>query len=408
MPIPGISSFCQLWGGITKTGTMTEQKNTETKSGGKKSVTIVEGATPTSVSTSAVEGAAYSAANQGASYTAPTQQMPRVLSQPRAADSMVLSGAEVTVKTLLEAGAHFGHQTQRWNPRMSPYIFGDRNGIHIINLDASVALWGRARKFVVDTVAAGGAIMFVGTKQQCREIIQEEATRCGAYFVTDRWLGGTMSNFTTIRAAIERMNKLEELVKSAETEGSKVKIVKKERVRIYKELDKLQKSLGGIRDMKRLPQIMFIVDLVKEEIAVAEARKLNIPVVGVVDTNADPSRISFPIPSNDDAPKVCRLLTAAIADAVIEGKRLQTNDHSAQHAGGFGGGGNTPRGKRGPSRGFGNDRGGNDRGGGRGGRGSGGGRDSHSRDSGKKDSGSTGAAEEVAATTEAPAEVAPA
>lgn len=408
MPIPGISSFCQLWGGITKTGKMTDSKNTEKSteghSGPKKSVTIVEGATPTSVSTSAVEAAAHTAASQGTSYIAP--QMPRVLSQPKAADSMVLSGATVTVKTLLEAGAHFGHQTQRWNPRMSPYIFGDRNGIHIINLDASVALWGRARKFVVDTIAAGGTIMFVGTKQQCRDIIQEEATRCGAFFVTDRWLGGTMSNFTTIRSAIERMNKLEELVKSAEAEGSKVKIVKKERVRIHKELDKLQKSLGGIRDMKRLPQIMFIVDLVKEEIAVAEARKLNIPVVGVADTNSDPSKISFPIPSNDDAPKVCRLLTAAIADAVIEGKRLQTHDQSAQHAGGFGGGGNTPRGKRGPGRGFGNERGG-DRGG-RGGRGSGGGRDTHSRDTGKKDSGSTGANEEATPTSDAAAEVAPA
>jgi small subunit ribosomal protein S2 len=336
---------------------------TEKKANPKKETTatavatVVEGATPTSVTTA------------GGS----TPTMPRVISQPRAADSMVLSGASVTVKSMLDAGAHFGHQTQRWNPRMSPYIFGDRNGIHIINLDASVKLWERARKFVVETVAAGGAIMFVGTKQQCRDIIQEEATRCGAFFVTDRWLGGTMSNFTTIRSAIERMNKLEELVKSAEEENSKVRIVKKERVRIHKELDKLQKSLGGIREMKRLPQLMFIVDLVKEEIAVAEARKLNIPVVGVADTNSDPSRIAFPIPANDDAPKVCRLLTAAIADAVIEGKRMQTHDHSAGYAsGGFSPSGS--RGRRGPGGGgrreFNNDRGG--AGGGRGGRGRGG------------------------------------
>ena len=305
-----------------------QNKPDQNKSGHKKTEhqkTEVIGATPTSVTT----------AGGFEVRTKPKGGAARVISQQsspaRIADSMIMSGANITVKTLLEAGAHFGHQTQRWNPRMAPYIFGDRNGIHIINLDATVKLWERARKQVVETIAAGGTIMFVGTKQTCRELVQEEANRCGAFFVTDRWLGGTMSNFTTIRSAIERMNKLEELVKSAEQENSKVRIVKKERVRIHKELDKLQKSLGGIRDMKRLPQLMFIVDLVKEEIAVAEARKLNIPVVGIADTNSDPSRIAFPIPCNDDAPKVCRLLAAAIADAVIEGKRLQTNDGSNQY-----------------------------------------------------------------------------
>ena len=244
----------------------------------------------------------------------------------------------VTVKTLLDAGAHFGHQTHRWNPKMLPYIYGERNGIHIINLDLTLKGWQKARKFLHDVAARGGHVLFVGTKVQSKDFVQSEAARSNSFFVTDRWLGGTLSNFQTIRTAIERMRKLEELLSQAEQENSKVRIVKKERVSIKKELEKLQKSLGGIREMRRVPDAVFITDIVKESIAVAECQKLHIPVVGVVDTNADPDEVEFPIPSNDDAPRVAKLLLAAAADAVIEGRRIYDANQSQEHEGGRGGG----------------------------------------------------------------------
>ena len=247
-------------------------------------------------------------------------------------------GTQVTVQTLLEAGAHFGHQTHRWNPKMLPFIFGERNGIHIINLDASVSFWDRARKMLLDVTRKGGTALIVGTKQQIRDIVREEAVRSGAFYVTDRWLGGTLSNFSTIRAAIERMKKIEDLLAQAEQENSKVRLVKKERVTLKKELDKLQASLGGIRDMRRLPDVVFVTDVVKEEIAVAECQRLQIPVIGLVDTNADPEVVNMPIPCNDDAPKVQRLVLSAVADTIIEGRRAyEVAMQSSNPEGGRGG-----------------------------------------------------------------------
>lgn len=227
---------------------------------------------------------------------------------------------QVTVKTLLEAGAHFGHQAQRWNPRMLPYIYTERNGVHIINLDITMRLWLRARKYIVDTVSRGGTVLFVGTKPQAREIIAREATRCGAFFTTARWLGGTLTNFQTIKNSIDRMRRMQEYLVESEKPDSKIKLVKKEKVRISKELEKLEGTLGGIRNMKRPPDLIFVVDINKEEIAIAEARRLHIPVVALVDTNVDPELVQFPIPSNDDAARTIQLFIAAAADAVAEGR----------------------------------------------------------------------------------------
>lgn len=228
----------------------------------------------------------------------------------------------VTVRSLIDAGAHYGHQTQRWNPKMLPYIYGARNGVHIINLDLTNKKWQIARKFIVDKVATGGNLLFVGTKQQAKEIIEVEAARCGAYFVSSRWLGGTLSNFQTIKNSIDRMRKLETLLNEASVEGSKVRLHKKERLDISRELEKLNANLGGIRNMKRIPDVMFVVDIVKEEIAVAEATRLHIPVVAMCDTNADPGQVMFPIPSNDDATRTIKLFVSAVADAVNEGRQI--------------------------------------------------------------------------------------
>ncbi|NDC39154.1 MAG: 30S ribosomal protein S2, partial [Proteobacteria bacterium] len=236
--------------------------------------------------------------------------------------------------SLLDAGAHFGHQTHRWNPKMLQYIYGERNGIHIINLDLTLKHWQKARKFLFDVAARGGNVLFVGTKHQTRESVEFEAQRSKSFFVTNRWLGGTLSNFQTIRTAIERMKKLEDLLAQAEQENSKVKLVKKERVSIRKELDKLQASLGGIRDLRKVPDAVFITDIVKESIAVAECQKLHIPVVGLVDTNADPDQVEFPIPSNDDAPRVTKLLLASAADAITEGRRVFEASNPQESEGG--------------------------------------------------------------------------
>jgi small subunit ribosomal protein S2 len=227
---------------------------------------------------------------------------------------------QVNIRSMLDAGAHFGHQTHRWNPKMLPYIFGARNDIHIINLDSTLKLWERARKYVVDTMSRGGNILFVGTKQQARECVRAEAARAGALHVTTRWLGGTLSNFQTLKSSIDRMRKMEDLLKQAEDPESKIKLAKKEKVMMSKELFKLEANLGGIRSMKKLPDLVFVIDVIKESIAVAEARRLHIPVVALVDTNADPNSVEFPIPSNDDAARTIKLFVAAIADAVIEGK----------------------------------------------------------------------------------------
>jgi small subunit ribosomal protein S2 len=221
------------------------------------------------------------------------------------------------MKQLLEAGVHFGHQTRRWNPKMAPYIFTDRNGIYIIDLQKTVKKIEEAYNFVKELSAAGGTVLFVGTKKQAQEAIREEATRAGMFYVNQRWLGGMLTNFKTIRHRIERLLELEKM----EAEGAFEALPKKEVAVLLREKEKLEKSVGGIKGMKKLPDALFVVDPRKERIAVAEARKLRIPIVAVVDTNCDPEEIDYVIPGNDDAIRAVRLLTSKIADAVLEGRQ---------------------------------------------------------------------------------------
>ncbi len=231
-------------------------------------------------------------------------------------------GTPVTIRTLMDAGAHYGHQTQRWNPKMLPYIYGARNGVHIINLDLTLKKWEVARKYIVDRVALGGNVLFVATKLQAKDIVKEEASRCGAFYIASRWLGGCLSNFQTIKNSIERMRKMENLLAESAQEGSKIRITKKERLDISRQVEKLEANLGGIRNMKKVPDVIFLVDVVKEQIAIAEANRLHIPVVALVDTNADPGAVNFPIPSNDDAARTLKLFLSAAADAVLEGRAI--------------------------------------------------------------------------------------
>mgnify|MGYP004657436309 FL=1 len=225
--------------------------------------------------------------------------------------------AVTSMKQLLEAGVHFGHQTRRWNPKMKKYIYGERNGIHIIDLQITVDLVEEAYKFVVDQVKAGKNVLFVGTKKQAQEAIREEAERCGMYYVNSRWLGGTLTNFKTIRTRIERLNKLDNMEKTGEFEL----LPKKEVLGLKAERDKLLHNLGGIREMKALPGVMFVVDPNCELNAVKEARKLNIPVVAITDTNCDPDLVDYVISGNDDAIRAVKLIASIIADAVIEAKQ---------------------------------------------------------------------------------------
>jgi small subunit ribosomal protein S2 len=224
----------------------------------------------------------------------------------------------VTMQQLLEAGAHFGHQTHRWNPKMKPYIFGDRNGVHIIDLSQSVPLFARALDFVQQTVARGGKVLFVGTKRQAQDAIAEAAGASGQHFVNHRWLGGMLTNWKTISNSIKRLKSLEEQL-SGDTAG----LTKKEVLQLTRERDKLEKSLGGIRDMGGLPDVMFVVDTNKEELAIKEANVLGIPVVAILDSNSDPSGIAFPVPGNDDASRAIRLYTDAAAQAANEGRTGQ-------------------------------------------------------------------------------------
>ncbi len=224
----------------------------------------------------------------------------------------------VTMKELLEAGVHFGHQTKRWNPKMKPYIFGSRNGIHIIDLQKTVELFDVAYQFVVKTVAEGKSILFVGTKKQAKDAIIEEAERCGMFYVAHRWLGGTLTNFQTIKKSIEKLRELEAMKR----EGEFSKYPKKEALKLEKKLQKLERNLGGIKNMDELPGAVFIVDTKKEHIAVREARKLGIPVVAIADTNCDPDEIDYPIPGNDDAIRAIRLICSRIADACLEGLKI--------------------------------------------------------------------------------------
>jgi len=233
--------------------------------------------------------------------------------------------AVTTMKQLLEAGVHFGHQTRRWNPKMRKYIFGERNGIHIIDLALTVGLIEDAYKFVVEAVKENKTVLFVGTKKQAQEAIQQEAERCGMYYVNSRWLGGTLTNFKTIRSRVERLNKLDQMEKMGEFDL----LPKKEVIALKKERDKLQTNLGGIREMRTLPGVMFVVDPNCEDIAVKEARKLGIPVVAITDTNCDPDMVDYVISGNDDAIRAVKLLASIIADAVIEAKQ---GEDAVKHA----------------------------------------------------------------------------
>ncbi|HXL35939.1 MAG TPA: 30S ribosomal protein S2, partial [Ktedonobacteraceae bacterium] len=218
---------------------------------------------------------------------------------------------------LLEAGVHFGHQTRRWNPKMAPFIFMDRNGIHIIDLQQTVTRLNEAYKFVEQIAAEGGTILFVGTKKQAQEAVAEEATRCGMYFVNHRWLGGMLTNFQTIQLRIRYLRELE----TRRDRGDFDRLPKKEVQRLQDDIVRLERILGGIKDMRRLPNAIFIIDTRKERTAVLEARRLDIPIIALADTNSDPDEIDYPIPANDDAIRAVRLLSAKIADAVVEGRR---------------------------------------------------------------------------------------
>jgi len=223
---------------------------------------------------------------------------------------------QVTMRQMLEAGVHFGHQTRYWNPRMSPYIFGARGKIHIINLEKTLPLFTDAMNFVSGLAQKRGTVLFVGTKRSARDAIKDEATRCSMPYVSQRWLGGTLTNFRTVKQSVSRLKELETM----SADGSFEKLVKHEVLGLIREKDKLERSLGGIKDMGRLPDALFVIDIGHEDIAVKEAKKLGIPVVAVVDTNYDPTLVDYAIPGNDDAIRAVQLYTAAVADAVLEGK----------------------------------------------------------------------------------------
>lgn len=236
--------------------------------------------------------------------------------------------AVVSMKQLLEAGVHFGHQTRRWNPKMARFIFTERNGIYIIDLQKTVKKVEEAYAFLRDVAASGKPILFVGTKKQAQNSIKDEALRCNMYYVNERWLGGMLTNFRTIKTRIARLKELQAMFE----EGTTDQYTKKEVILMKRELEKLEKNLGGIADMKQLPGAIFIIDSKKEEIAVSEARKLNIPVIATVDTNCDPDLIDFPIPANDDAIRAVKLLASKMADAVLEGRQGQQEEEAEAEA----------------------------------------------------------------------------
>src|SRR5689334_24342872 len=221
----------------------------------------------------------------------------------------------LSVKELFEAGVHFGHQTKRWNPKMRPFIYGARSGIHIVDLDQTARLFKRAYDFVSETTARGGGVLFVGTKRQAQEIVKEECRRAGMYFVTNRWLGGTLTNFRTIKGGLDRLRSLERM----REDGTHDQLPKKEVVQLEKERARLEKYIGGLKGMGQLPQAVFIIDPAQETIAVQEARKLRVPIVAITDTNCDPDLVDYVIPGNDDAIRSVRLITGAIADACVAG-----------------------------------------------------------------------------------------
>lgn len=233
----------------------------------------------------------------------------------------------ISMKQLLEAGVHFGHQTRRWNPKMQPFIFMDRNGIHIIDLQQTVTRLNETYKFIEQLAASGGTILFVGTKKQAQEAVAEEAKRCGMYYVNQRWLGGMLTNFQTIQSRIRYLRELE----ARRDRGDFERLPKKEVQRLQDDMNRLERILGGIKDMRRLPNAIFIIDTRKERTAVLEARRLEIPIIALADTNCDPDEMDYPIPANDDAIRAVRLLCAKIADAAVEGRReLEAHQKDAE------------------------------------------------------------------------------
>ena len=227
----------------------------------------------------------------------------------------------ISMKQLLEAGVHFGHQTRRWNPKMAPYIYTERNGIHIVDLQKSVGMVDDAYNAVFDVVAQGGTVLFVGTKKQAQDAVKEEAERCGMYYVNERWLGGMLTNFKTIQSRIERLKAIEKM----QEDGTFDVLPKKEVANLQKELEKLEKNLGGIKEMKHIPDAIFVVDPKKEKICVQEAHALGITLIGIADTNCDPEELDFIIPGNDDAIRAVKLIVSKMADAVIEAKQGEEN-----------------------------------------------------------------------------------
>ena len=236
--------------------------------------------------------------------------------------------ANITMKELLEAGVHFGHQTKRWNPKMKEYIFGERNGIYIIDLQKTMKMFKEASKFVQDLAADGRIVLFVGTKRQAQDAIAEEATRCGGFYVNQRWLGGLLTNWVTVQKSVKRLKELDEMA----TDGRYELLPKKEVIKLERERKHLQANLAGIKNMSRLLDAIFVIDSNKEQIAVREARKLGIPVVAVVDTNCDPSEVDYVIPGNDDALRAIRLFASKIADSVVEGSQVATDKQTEELA----------------------------------------------------------------------------
>jgi small subunit ribosomal protein S2 len=245
------------------------------------------------------------------------------------------------MKELLEAGVHFGHQTKRWNPKMKEYIFGERNGIYIIDLQKTLKMFKDASKYVQDMAAQGKTIMFVGTKRQAQDAIAEEATRCGMFYVNQRWLGGLLTNWVTVQKSVKRLQELDDMA----TDGRYDLLPKKEVIKLERERKHLQANLAGIKSLKRLPDTLFVIDSNKEQIAVREARKLGIPVVAVVDTNCDPTEVDYVIPGNDDALRAIRLFASKIADSIVEGAQAATDKQDAEFAGAVGAATETPAGE---------------------------------------------------------------
>lgn len=244
-------------------------------------------------------------------------------------------GEPITVRSLLTAGAHFGHKTERWNPKMVKHIYGEKNGVHIINLDDTLGHWLKARKYIVDLVSRGGSVLFVGTKLQARQLVKQAAKSCDSSYVNNRWLGGALSNFQTMKKSLRKLKNLEDLLEKAQDETSDVRIAKKERLEISRQVEKLESNLGGIKKMRTLPDVLFVVDIKKESIAVAEAKKLHIPVVALVDTNVDPDKVNVGIPANDDAYKTLKLFLDGVAEAIAEGKKVfktRMQEQSKLHA----------------------------------------------------------------------------